>query len=126
MTISSLNAVFLIATAATMFSAMPVNAQSATGTIGVQLNITNACVVNDAIALQTDMGGLLQGSASAIGRRVPVRQLRALRFVHCGDHRPQHVHPSPPFAGRDQCLGVVDPPGPGERDIAFDHLQLVA
>lgn len=56
MTISSFKALFLTASAATMFSAMPVNAQSATGTIGVQLNITNACVVNDATALQTDMG----------------------------------------------------------------------
>ncbi len=54
---TSLLKAFAISAPATLFlSVLPANAQSATGTIGVQLNITNACVVNDATTLQTDMG----------------------------------------------------------------------
>lgn len=39
-----------------MSMALQAQAQSATGTIGVRLKITNACVVNDATALQADLG----------------------------------------------------------------------
>lgn len=56
MFISLFKAFAISAPATLLFSAVPANAQSATGTIGVRLNITNACVVNDATALQTDLG----------------------------------------------------------------------
>lgn len=36
--------------------AMPATAQTATGTIGVELTVTNACVVNDATTLQSALG----------------------------------------------------------------------
>jgi spore coat protein U-like protein len=41
--------------AATMF-ASPALAQNSTGTIGVELTVTNACVVNDAAQSQSDLG----------------------------------------------------------------------
>jgi len=56
MFISLLRAAAISAPAALLLSVAPANAQSATGTIGVRLNITNACVVNDATTLQTDLG----------------------------------------------------------------------
>lgn len=38
--------------------AAPAAAQVATGTIGVELTVTNACVVNDATALQSSLGSV--------------------------------------------------------------------
>lgn len=56
MTSYTSNFAFAAIAAPMLLSANQAQAQSATGTIGVELNITNACVVNDATSLQTDLG----------------------------------------------------------------------
>lgn len=56
MSISLSKSLAVATAAAAFFAATPSQAQSATGTVGVQLRVTNACVVNDTTTMQTDLG----------------------------------------------------------------------